>query len=179
MTLYLEEFEVAKLVHEVAATVQPLITKNGNTLVVECPADIGTMRADVTKVRQTLFNLLSNASKFTETRNHATGGKIEYSVISIRPQWQWLRVRVPTDTELCTLITFRVTDTGIGMTPEQMSRHLRGLLPGRRLDDAEVRRHRARAGDQPEVLPDDGRRHHRRRASLERAPPSPSRCPRK
>ena len=55
---------------EVAATVQPLVAKNGNRLVVECPADIGTMRADVTKVRQTLFNLLSNASKFTEKRNH-------------------------------------------------------------------------------------------------------------
>ena len=66
MTLYLEEFDVAKLVQEVAATVQPLVTKNGNKLEVNCPADLGTMRADVTKVRQTLFNLLSNASKFTE-----------------------------------------------------------------------------------------------------------------
>ncbi len=66
MTLYLEEFDVAKLVHEVAATVQPLVAKNGNTLEVDCPPDIGTMRADLTKVRQTLFNLLSNASKFTE-----------------------------------------------------------------------------------------------------------------
>ena len=66
MTLYLEDFDVAKLVQEVAATVQPLVTKNGNTLEVDCPADLGTMHADVTKVRQTLFNLLSNASKFTE-----------------------------------------------------------------------------------------------------------------
>ena len=48
-----------------AATVQPLVTKNGNRLEVNCPADIGLMRADVTKVRQTLFNLLSNAAKFT------------------------------------------------------------------------------------------------------------------
>jgi len=66
MTLYLEDFDVPKLVKEVAATVQPLVTKNGNRLEVECPADLGTMHADVTKVRQTLFNLLSNASKFTE-----------------------------------------------------------------------------------------------------------------
>src|SRR6185503_15520581 len=66
MTLYLEDFDLPKLVREVAATVQPLITKNGNKLDVECPADLGTMHADVTKVRQTLFNLLSNASKFTE-----------------------------------------------------------------------------------------------------------------
>jgi PAS domain S-box-containing protein len=66
MTLFLEDFDVAKLVSEVAATVQPLIAKNANKLEVDCPPDIGTMRADVTKVRQTLFNLLSNASKFTE-----------------------------------------------------------------------------------------------------------------
>src|SRR5258706_15823679 len=66
MTLYLEVFDVAKLVKEVAATVQPLITKNGNKLEVDCATDLGVMHADVTKVQQTLFNLLSNASKFTE-----------------------------------------------------------------------------------------------------------------
>src|SRR5262249_9757522 len=66
MTLYLEDFDVAKLVKEVAATVQPLLQKNRNRLEVNCPADLGAMRADLTKVRQTLFNLLSNASKFTE-----------------------------------------------------------------------------------------------------------------
>src|SRR5208282_4626062 len=49
-----------------AATVQPLVAKNGNRLEVTCPADIGPMCADLTKVRQTLFNLLSNACKFTE-----------------------------------------------------------------------------------------------------------------
>src|SRR4030095_11442372 len=66
MTLYLEEFDVAKLVEEVAATVQPLVARNANRLELRCPANVGMMRADVTKVRQTLFNLLSNASKFTE-----------------------------------------------------------------------------------------------------------------
>src|SRR5262249_49537120 len=66
MTLYLEEFDIANVVNEVTATVQPLMLKNENRLVTDCPAEIGSMRADVTKVRQTLFNLLSNASKFTE-----------------------------------------------------------------------------------------------------------------
>src|SRR6058998_2098976 len=66
MALFLEEFDVAHLVSEVSATVQPLVAKNGNKLEVNCSPDIGLMRADVTKVRQTLFNLLSNASKFTE-----------------------------------------------------------------------------------------------------------------
>ena len=66
MTLFIEEFDVAKLINEVAATVRPLVTKKENRLVVECPGDIGTMCADQTKVRQTLFNLISNAAKFTE-----------------------------------------------------------------------------------------------------------------
>ncbi len=66
MALYLEDFDIASMVTEVASTVQPLVAKNGNQLEVICPPDIGMMRADTTKVRQTLFNLLSNASKFTE-----------------------------------------------------------------------------------------------------------------
>ena len=103
MTLYLEDFDVAKLVKEVAATVQPLITKNGNKLEVDCPADLGTMHADVTKVRQTLFNLLSNASKFTEK------GTITLRVLrTLNPQ--------------PSTFNFIVTDTGIGMTPEQLAK---------------------------------------------------------
>jgi hypothetical protein len=47
------------------------VEKNGNTLVVECPDDVGAMTADLTKVLQALFNLLSNAAKFTE---HGTIG---------------------------------------------------------------------------------------------------------
>jgi signal transduction histidine kinase/DNA-binding response OmpR family regulator/ligand-binding sensor domain-containing protein len=103
MTLFLEDFDVMKLIHEVAATVQPLIEKNSNKLEIDCPADIGTMRADVTKLRQTLFNLLSNASKFTER------GTIR------------LETRRTLNTQHSTL-NFTVSDTGIGMTPEQLGR---------------------------------------------------------
>jgi signal transduction histidine kinase/DNA-binding response OmpR family regulator len=103
MTLYLEEFELPKLVREVAATVQPLVAKNGNTLIVECPEDIGVMKADVTKLRQTLFNLLSNASKFTEK------GTVT------------LRIEPALNSQPSTL-NFSVTDTGIGMTPAQMGK---------------------------------------------------------
>jgi signal transduction histidine kinase len=66
MDLYLETFEVRQLIRDVQALVQPLVEKNGNSLMVECPDGIGMMHADQTKVRQTLFNLLSNAVKFTD-----------------------------------------------------------------------------------------------------------------
>jgi len=65
MDLYLETFDVAAMVRGVATTVQPLVEKNTNRLEVRCEPGLGTMRADLTKVRQLLFNLLSNSSKFT------------------------------------------------------------------------------------------------------------------
>ncbi len=66
MDLYLETFDIATAIAEILHTIQPLIQKNNNTLIVQCPNDIGMMYADLTKIRQNLFNLLSNASKFTE-----------------------------------------------------------------------------------------------------------------
>jgi len=126
MTLYLEDFDVAKLVNEVSATVQPLITKNGNTLKVECPADIGQMHADLTKVRQTLFNLLSNASKFTEKgtitlRVNRSEGRVprgpDSAIPEERSEGSRTRGARPYDA-----LVFRVSDTGIGMTPEQLAK---------------------------------------------------------
>jgi len=99
MTLYLETFEVQTLLNEVAATVQPLINKNGNQLTLEVAPEIGSMRADVTKVRQALFNLLSNASKFTDKGS-----------ITLRARRQGAD------------LVFDVIDSGIGMTPEQVGR---------------------------------------------------------
>jgi signal transduction histidine kinase len=61
MDLFIESFEVGQLVRDVEAIIQPLIEKNTNELVVDCPDDVGSMRADQTKVRQALFNLMSNA----------------------------------------------------------------------------------------------------------------------
>ncbi len=114
MTLYLEEFDVAKLVHEVAATVQPLVTKNGNKLDVICPADLGVMKADVTKVRQALFNLLSNASKFTEKGTIRLNVKRE----DVKRNSDGTAAADP----YVSHFTFHVQDTGIGMTPEEMSK---------------------------------------------------------
>src|SRR5512135_2973236 len=66
MRLHLETFDVAGVVEEAAVTARPLIEKNGSRFEVQCPADIGSIREDATKVRQVLLNLLSNAGKFTE-----------------------------------------------------------------------------------------------------------------
>jgi signal transduction histidine kinase/CheY-like chemotaxis protein len=103
MELYLETFDVPGLVQDIAAVIQPLAAKNVNRLEVDCRDDIGTMRADLTKVRQALFNLLSNACKFTD---HGT-----ISLLVSRDGGEGPES-----------IVFSVRDTGIGMTPEQLTR---------------------------------------------------------
>jgi len=104
MTLHVETFDLPALIREVADTIQPLIQKNANTLQIECEPGLGEMTADVTKVRQTLFNLLSNASKFTENGTVALHAAREEE----RDGEKW--------------IVLRVRDTGIGMTPAQLGR---------------------------------------------------------
>jgi signal transduction histidine kinase len=103
MELVYESADVAALVNDVASTIAPLIRKNGNTLEVQVPADLGTMRADVTRLRQILFNLLGNAAKFTDR------GTIAIAVAR-------------EDASGADALVFRVTDTGIGLTPEQQAR---------------------------------------------------------
>jgi len=95
--LYLESFDLGTLIEDVEATVQPLIQKKGNTLEVVVPRELGAMRADMTKVRQVLLNLLSNAAKFTEEGS--------------------IRLRVAPQGEE---IFLAVADSGIGMTPRQL-----------------------------------------------------------
>jgi CheY-like chemotaxis protein len=87
----------------VAKTIEPMAAKNGNRIVVDCQADLGTMHADQTRFRQALLNLASNANKFTEK-----------GTVTIAAQGQRLEGR--------DWITIGVTDTGIGMTQEQMGR---------------------------------------------------------
>jgi len=65
LDLYPEEIDVVTLVGELAKTTQSIADRNSNQLIVDCPADIGVMKADLTRVRQVLLNLLSNACKFT------------------------------------------------------------------------------------------------------------------
>jgi signal transduction histidine kinase/CheY-like chemotaxis protein/putative methionine-R-sulfoxide reductase with GAF domain len=103
MELHLESFPLAPLIKDVAKTIEPMATKNGNQIVIECPPDLGTMHADQTRVRQALLNLASNANKFTEK------GTV---TIAAQPQRNDGR----------DWITIAMTDTGIGMTPEQMGK---------------------------------------------------------
>ncbi len=103
MELYLETFEVMHLIQDVVSTIQPLVENNGNNLEILSADDLGTMHADLLKVRQALVNLLGNAFKFTE---HGT--------ISLQAARQTV--------DGADWITFSVSDTGIGMTPEQMEK---------------------------------------------------------
>lgn len=101
MTVYCEDIDVAAMVHEVEATVHPLVEKNQNSLRIDLGPNLGSMHSDLTKIRQTLFNLLSNASKFTEK------GQIVLTVTRFQEK-DGDRLR------------FAVRDSGIGMTPEQL-----------------------------------------------------------
>lgn len=99
MELSLEEFELAAEVRDIVATIEPLAQKNGNSLRVDCPTDGCMMYADRTRVRQVLFNLLSNACKFTDHGQVSLEATVDVSRTTCR---------------------FRVTDSGIGMTAEQI-----------------------------------------------------------
>jgi signal transduction histidine kinase/DNA-binding response OmpR family regulator len=103
MTLYRETFDVKSVVEDVATTVHPLVQKNANTLKIDMGPDAGTMHSDATKLRQCLFNLLSNASKFTER------GTITLRVSRAAA-------------ENGSMLEFEVRDTGIGITPEQVAK---------------------------------------------------------
>ncbi len=103
MDLYLETFNIGTLIQEICVTFQSMLTKNSNELVSDIPPDLGAMHADATKVRQILYNLLSNACKFTKT------GSI--LVLARRTNAR--------DKEY---VEFQVKDTGIGMTAEQTAK---------------------------------------------------------
>jgi signal transduction histidine kinase len=100
MALYPETFAIAKLINEVVLTVKPLVEKNGNILEVHCDEQLGTIYADQIKLRQVLFNLLSNAAKFTKQ------GRVTLTVTLNRiGNSDW--------------VDFHVSDTGIGISDQQ------------------------------------------------------------
>ncbi|MEO6030936.1 MAG: ATP-binding protein [Burkholderiaceae bacterium] len=104
LELNLEDFDLAELVDQVASTCQPLVSGNANRLAVTVPAGLGQIHSDATRLRQVLFNLVSNAAKFSHS------GVIR------------LNVTPDTDARGRPLMVFEVSDTGIGMTPEQLGK---------------------------------------------------------
>ncbi|MBE9182565.1 response regulator [Oculatella sp. LEGE 06141] len=121
MDLYLETFDISFMIDEVVSTIQLLVRQNNNTLIVDCPDSIGDMYADLTKVRQNLFNLLSNAAKFTQdgTITLSVSREAEPQPTSDRLHWNTKAACVQ---PLAAIIRFQVTDTGVGMTTEQLAR---------------------------------------------------------
>jgi len=99
--LFIEDFDLAELLNEVADTIKPLVEKNQNVLDIQVSDDVITMQSDKTKLRQNLFNLLSNAAKFSKG---STIGLRAYSDPHSAGD----------------LIAFEVQDQGIGMTEEQL-----------------------------------------------------------
>ena len=102
MDVFIEDVEVVPLLEEVRAIIVPMAKKNGNVVEFRMAENLGTMRTDRTKLKQSLLNILSNASKFT--RN----GELTLFAERFEPHQPMVR--------------FAISDTGIGMTEEQLSR---------------------------------------------------------
>ncbi len=103
MELYIETVDLATVVQKVVSMITPLVEKNGNTLALRLDDDLGSIRADLTRLRQVLFNLLSNACKFTTQGTITLGATRE-----LGDGTAWMR--------------FWITDTGIGMSAEQVGK---------------------------------------------------------
>jgi signal transduction histidine kinase len=130
MNFYLETCHIKTLIWEVESTIIPLAEKNHNTLTIDIGKTVKLMYTDVTKVRQSLLNLLSNACKFTHN------GSVTLKVWQENSSLQHHPVVPPPDAEISVAdhqldpttedepefnIVFQVIDTGIGMSPQQIS----------------------------------------------------------
>ena len=114
-----ESFDPAAVIRDLMVSVEPLAKKNANTISLDCPPDLGPAVGDATRVRQCVLNLIANACKFT------TAGQVKVTAYRTSAEGlEWVRVEV--------------TDTGIGMTPEQMERLFQ---PFTQVDSSAGRKH--------------------------------------
>ncbi len=135
MALDLETFEIATLINKIVITLKPLMENNGNVLEVHCDDRLGTMHADPTKVQQVLFNLLSNAAKFTQqgkvkltvTRKDKVGTMDDGAAVATLGASDKNPSFIPPRSSF---IIFKVSDTGIGMTDEQQQRLFQPFTQG-------------------------------------------------
>mgnify|MGYP001350873983 FL=1 len=98
MELHLEDFKLKDMISLIEATTKPLLDKNSNKFVVKIDESIETMKNDETKLKQVLLNMISNSSKFTKE------GKVSLIISE----------------EAKNRIKFEISDTGIGMTENQL-----------------------------------------------------------
>ena len=118
MDVYVEAFDARELIEDVAATVETLAARNLNTLVVRFEGEVREVSADRTKVRQILYNLLSNACKFTHE------GSIDVRAEVVRERGEWLQIEV--------------RDTGIGIAAERLEELFE---PFRQADESTTRKY--------------------------------------
>jgi signal transduction histidine kinase len=99
-----ERIDIFQLIDYITSTTQPLVAANNNQLVLKIPKDIGYIESDITRVRQVLLNIMSNAAKFTHD-----------GTITLDAQRQ-------IEADGIERLVISVTDTGIGMSGEQISK---------------------------------------------------------
>ncbi len=138
MEVYSERFDLNKFVADIVSASTNDVAANSNQLIVDAPADLGFVETDMTKLRQAVLNLVSNAAKFTHT------GRV---TLSVRHQYEE--------------ITFTVRDTGIGIRKEQLANLFQSFGEGEGETREQIWRHGSWPCLEPEVLPADGRRSHR------------------
>src|SRR5437667_4328218 len=138
MELRLEEFPIEELIRDVTTTLRPLINQKFNSLDVICPEDIGSICADQVKAKQCLLNLLSNANKFTDR------GRITLSVwkaqgqrLNAKPSSGANGVEEILQPLALSLVNFQVSDTGIGMSAEQIAKLFQAFS---QVDDSTARK---------------------------------------
>lgn len=107
--LYWETVQLETVLDEVTTMIRPLVAKKGNRLEINRPPELGAIRTDILRLRQILFNLFSNSSKFTD--NGVISLNVSFDPPE-NPQW----------------VFFKVKDTGIGMTPEQVGRLFQAFM---------------------------------------------------
>ena len=103
MELYLENIDLAGIIADVKNIISPMITKNNNQLIIECDTALKLMLADAVRIKQVLFNLLSNASKFTH--NGTVTLNVKNTTVAGEER-----------------VLFSISDTGIGLTDEQIGK---------------------------------------------------------